>query len=54
MTASLLGYSVVINALMTEAVRSSEASVYFNETTRWYIPKGFHLYTLRRENMKYH
>jgi hypothetical protein len=27
--------------LMTEAVRTSETSVYFNETTRRCIPEGF-------------
>jgi hypothetical protein len=26
-----------------EAVRTSETSVYFNETTRLYIPQGCHL-----------
>jgi hypothetical protein len=29
--------------LMMEAVRASEMSVYFNETTRRYIPEGCHL-----------
>jgi hypothetical protein len=30
-------------ALMMEAVRSSEMSVHFNETTRRYIPEDFKL-----------
>jgi hypothetical protein len=29
--------------MMMEAVRTSETSVYFNETTRRYIPEGCHL-----------
>jgi hypothetical protein len=29
--------------LMMEPVRTSETSVYFNETTRRYIPEGCHL-----------
>jgi hypothetical protein len=33
-------------------VRISETSVYFNETTRRYIPEGCLLYTRRRENLK--
>jgi hypothetical protein len=28
---------------MTEAVRTSETSVYYNETTRRYIPAGYEL-----------
>jgi hypothetical protein len=32
-----------IIALMMEAVHTSETSVYFNETTRRYIPEGCHL-----------
>jgi hypothetical protein len=32
-------------ALMTEAVRTSETSVYFNETTRHYIPEGCVIFT---------
>jgi hypothetical protein len=31
-------------ALMMEAVRTSETSVYFNETTWRYIPEGYHIY----------
>jgi hypothetical protein len=38
--------------LMMETVRTSETSVYFNETTRRYIPEGSNLYTCRRENLK--
>jgi hypothetical protein len=37
-----------------EAVRTSETSVYFHETTRRYTPERYHLYTRRRENLKYH
>jgi hypothetical protein len=29
---------------MKEAVRTSETSVYFNETTRHYIPEAFYLH----------
>jgi hypothetical protein len=49
---SLLGYSAVISALMVEVVRTSETSVYFNETTRRYIAEGCHLRTHRHENLK--
>jgi hypothetical protein len=31
---------------------TSETSVYFNETTRHYIPEHFYLHTRRRENVK--
>jgi hypothetical protein len=42
-------------AVMMEAVRTSETSVYFiNKTTRRYIPEGCHLHTRRRENQKSH
>jgi hypothetical protein len=44
----------VIITLMMEAVRTSEISVYSNETTRRYIPEGSHFYTRRRENLKSH
>jgi hypothetical protein len=37
---------------LTEAIRTSETSVYFNYTTRRYIPEGCHLHTRRRKNMK--
>jgi hypothetical protein len=30
-------------ALMVEAVRTSETSVYFSENTRQYIPEGYRL-----------
>jgi hypothetical protein len=40
--------------LMMEAVRTSEASVFSNETTPWYIPEGSSLDTRRRENPKSH
>jgi hypothetical protein len=39
-------------ALMMEAVRISETSVYFNETTRRYVPEGYNLHTRRRDNLK--
>jgi hypothetical protein len=41
-------------ALMMEAVRTSETSVYSSETTLRYIPAGYHLHTRRRENLKSH
>jgi hypothetical protein len=37
-----------------EAVRTSETSVHFNETTRRYIPEGCHLHASRREDLKSH
>jgi hypothetical protein len=43
--------SSVISAMM-EAVRTSETSVFFNETARLYIPQGCHVHTRRRENLK--
>jgi hypothetical protein len=39
---------------MMEAVRTSETSVYFNDTTWQYIPEGCHLHTRRRENPNSH
>jgi hypothetical protein len=39
---------------MMEAVRTSETSVYLNETTRRYIPEDSKLHTRRRENLKSH
>jgi hypothetical protein len=39
---------------MIEAVRISEMSVYFNETTLRYIPEGCHLHTLSSNNLKSH
>jgi hypothetical protein len=47
----LVEFSGRFIALMMDAVRTSETSVYFNETTRRYIPEGCHLQTRRRENM---
>jgi hypothetical protein len=35
-------------------VRTFETSVYFNETTRCYIPKSSNLHTRSRENLKSH
>jgi hypothetical protein len=37
--------------MMMETLRASEKSVYFNETTRRYIPEFRHLHTFRRENL---
>jgi hypothetical protein len=39
----LLRYGAMAIALMMEAVRTSETSVYFNDTTWPIIPKGCHL-----------
>jgi hypothetical protein len=39
---------------MMEAVRTSETSVYSNQTTRRYIPEGSNLYIRSRENLKSH
>jgi hypothetical protein len=52
-----------IIALMMESVRTSETSICFNNTTRWYIPEGchpslefarqsIHIHLHRKENMK--
>jgi hypothetical protein len=41
-------------ALMMEAVRSSETSVYFNYITWRYIPEDCNLHTRCRENLKSH
>jgi hypothetical protein len=40
-------------ALMMEAIHTYETSVYSSNSTRRYIPKDFHLYARRRENLKY-
>jgi hypothetical protein len=55
--ASFMGYSAVQSqgdALLMKAVRTADTSVYFDETTRRYIPDSCHLYTRRRENLKSH
>jgi hypothetical protein len=39
---------------MMEAVRTSETSVYSNDTTRRYIPEGSRLHVRRREDPKSH
>jgi hypothetical protein len=44
-------HQVLFIALMMEAVGTSETFVYF-ETTRRYIPEGYHLRTHRRDNLK--
>jgi hypothetical protein len=41
-------------ALIMEALHTSETSVYFNETTRRYIPEGSTLHTRSRETLKSH
>jgi hypothetical protein len=43
-----------INALMMEAVRTSETSVNFCETTQRNNSEGYHIHTRRRENLKSH
>jgi hypothetical protein len=40
-------------ALIMEAVRTSEATVYFNVTTRRYIPEICHILIRRRENLNF-
>jgi hypothetical protein len=40
--------------MMMEAVRMSETSVHFNETTQRYIPEDSKLHTRRREDLKSH
>jgi hypothetical protein len=47
-----VGNASNITALMMEALRTSETSVYPNETTRRYMPEGSNLHTRRRENLK--
>jgi hypothetical protein len=42
MKVSLVGVDKRIIALMVQTVRTSQTSVYFNETTRCYIPQGCH------------
>jgi hypothetical protein len=42
----------VIIALMMEAVRTSETSVYSKETTKHYIPEASNLHTRGHENLK--
>jgi hypothetical protein len=44
----------VIRAMMMETLRTPVTSVYSNETTRRYIPKGCNLHTRRHENLKFH
>jgi hypothetical protein len=39
---------------MVQVVRTSETSVYFNETARCCVPEACHLRTRRRENLKSH
>jgi hypothetical protein len=44
----------LIFVLMMEAVRTTEMSVYSDETARRYIPEGSNLHTRRHENLKSH
>jgi hypothetical protein len=46
------GKYLIIRALMIEAVRTSETSVYFHDTTRRSIQEGCHLHNRRREKLK--
>jgi hypothetical protein len=41
-------------ALMMEAVRTAETSVYFYETTRCHMPEECHDHTRHRDNLKSH
>jgi hypothetical protein len=41
-------------SMILKAEHISETSVYYNETTRSYIPNGSHLHTRRLENLKSH
>jgi hypothetical protein len=41
-------------ASMMEAVRSSETSVYFSETTQRYNLESFYIHTRRRESLESH
>jgi hypothetical protein len=46
--------TATITALLIEAARTSETSVYFNETTLHYIPEGCNLHTRRHDKLKTH
>jgi hypothetical protein len=46
--------AAIVIAVMMEVVRTSETSVYFNETAWCNIPEGHHLHTRCRENLKSH
>jgi hypothetical protein len=45
-------YSEDAVALTMVAIRTSETSVCFYETTRCCIPEGYHLHALRRKKLK--
>jgi hypothetical protein len=47
-------FTASIITQMMEAVRTSETSVCFHETTRPYTPEGCHLRTRRHGNLKSH
>jgi hypothetical protein len=53
-TASIIRAVSPLDALMMAAVRTSETSVCFFETTRYNILECCHLHTRRRENLKWH
>jgi hypothetical protein len=53
-TASTIRAIKSFNALMMEAVRISETSVHFNDTTRLYISEDSKVHNCSRENLKYH
>jgi hypothetical protein len=47
-------HTASIIALMIQIVRTSQTSVYFNETTQRFIPQGYHFQTRHRKNLKTH
>jgi hypothetical protein len=50
----VLTASIIITALMMEAVSTSEMSVIFYQTTWHSIPEDSHLHTHRSKNLKSH
>jgi hypothetical protein len=46
--------SSIIIPLIMQVVRTSETSVYANDTTRCYVPENCHLHTRCREDMTSH
>jgi hypothetical protein len=50
----MLPASVIIIALMMEAVSTYETSVNFYHTTQCNISEDSHLHSCRHENMKFH
>jgi hypothetical protein len=47
-------FIIRVVASMMEAVRTSETSVYFSETTQRYIPESCYIHTRRCENLESH